>query len=250
MTEQVDPSKPPFSMTDLESMLGPAPQPITSKAGHAMILNEYGWLWLNRDGTPTQLTKALYPKLLGERNTSENRLALQAALLGGETEFWRAYRRYAGVLHFVYLTASDPGAFTSDHFLDVRALTLEPHFSQAMAQAFNPLGVYLNFWQPTMAVDESRYYNIAMVNDEDHPRAGTLRLYFADAQGHESAAVQLPFAIGPLGAQSYRALLRSPSLPGVYSLRAVAAADDDRSRPTISQRAVNLRAAPAPAELQ
>ena len=49
-----------------------------------MILNEYGWLWLNRDGTPTLLTQKLYPRLLGEKNTTENRFALQAYLLGGE----------------------------------------------------------------------------------------------------------------------------------------------------------------------
>ena len=55
----------PFQMTDLESMMGPAPSGSTSKTGHAMILNEYGWLWLNRDGTPTLLTQKLYPRLLG-----------------------------------------------------------------------------------------------------------------------------------------------------------------------------------------
>jgi beta-galactosidase len=112
------------------------------------------------------------PRLLGEQNTTANRFALQAYLLGGETEFWRAYRRYAGVLHFVYLTASDPRAFTSDHFQDLQHLRLEPHFEKAMQQAFNPLGVYLNFWQPTLTAGEPYDYTIAMVNDEDRPRSG------------------------------------------------------------------------------
>jgi hypothetical protein len=83
----------PFQMTDLESMIGPTASAFTSKTGHAMILNEYGWLWLNRDGTPTLLTQKLYRRLLGDRNSTENRFTLQAYLLGGETEFWRAYRR-------------------------------------------------------------------------------------------------------------------------------------------------------------
>ena len=56
----------------------------------------------------------------GRQEYDENRLALQAYLLGGETEFWRAYRHYAGVLHFVYLTSSHPKAFTSDHFSDLK----------------------------------------------------------------------------------------------------------------------------------
>ena len=235
----------PFQMTDLESMMGPAPSGSTSKTGHAMILNEYGWLWLNRDGTPTLLTQKLYPRLLGDRNTTENRFALQAYLLGGETEFWRAYRRYAGVLHFVYLTASDPKAFTSDHFSDLKNLKLEPHFERAMEEAFNPLGVYLNFWQPSLNTAEPRDYTIAMVNDEDRPRTGKLRLVFTDAAGKEAAAEEEPFSLAPLGAQSYAMTLKAPAAPGEYSLQAIATAEDELTHPTISRRDVTVRAAAA-----
>jgi hypothetical protein len=231
----------PFQVTDLESMLGPAPSYETSKTAHAMILNEYGWLWLNRDGTPTLLTKKLYPRLLGDRDTTENRFALQAYLLGGETEFWRAYRRYAGVLHFVYLTASAPDAFTSDHFIDVKTLKLEPHFEKAMEQAFNPLGVYLNFWQPSLTAAESRYYTIAMVNDEDRPRAGKLRLAFTDASGKESVAEEQPFSLAPLGAQSYLIMLKTPAEAGKYVLSAIASAEDEAAHPTISHRDVMVQ---------
>jgi hypothetical protein len=230
-----------FQMTDLESMMGPESNNATIKTGHAMILNEYGWLWLNRDGTPTLLTEKLYPRLLGDRNTTENRFALQAYLLGGETEFWRAYRRYAGVLHFVYLTASDPRAFTSDHFIDLQNLKLEPHFEAAMEQAFNPMGVYLNFWHPTVNAGELRDYTIAMVNDEDRQRTGKLRLVFADAAAKELAAAEAPFSLAPLGAQSYTMTLKTPAEPGNYSLQAIAAADDDSAHPTISHRDVTVQ---------
>ena len=232
---------PAFQMTDLESMMGPAASAPTSKTGHAMILNEYGWLWLNRDGTPTLLTQKLYPRLLGDRNTTENRFALQAYLLGGETEFWRAYRRYAGVLEFVYLTASDPKGFTSDNFQNVQTLQLEPHFEKAMEEAFNPLGVYLNFWQPTLNTGEERDYTIAMVNDEDRARSGTLRLVYTDAEGKEAEAGEVPFSLEPLGAQSYLISLKAPAAAGKYSLRAIASPDDDRDHPTVSRRDVILQ---------
>lgn len=248
MSATADSPQQRFKIADLESMLGPAPDPPTSKTGHATILNEYGWLWLNRDGSPTQLTKKLYPKLLGDQNTTENRFALQASLLAGETEFWRAYRRYAGVLHFVYLTASDPKAFTSDHFLDIKALRLEPHFSGAMEQAFNPLGVYLNFWHDKMAIGETQYYTVAMVNDEDRPRAGKLRLSFTDAGGHERAVAETSFETGSLGAQSYNLMLQSPIAPGRYSLQATATANDDPTHPTTSKRSVTLQKASAVGE--
>jgi hypothetical protein len=231
---------PEFNMTDLESMLGPGPDDPTSKTGHALILNEYGWLWLNRDGTPTLLTQKLYPKLLGNQDTTEKRFALQAYLLGGETEFWRAYRRYAGVLHFVYLTASDPNAFTSDHFRNLQTLELEPHFAGAMEQAFNPLGVYLNFWHPTLVQREQRDYTVAMVNDEDRRRTGKLRLVFTDAKGQEGTSSEIPFSLEPLGAQSYIVTLKAPAIPGKYTLQAIAASEDDRNHPTISHRDVSV----------
>lgn len=97
---------------------------------------------------------------------------MQAYLLGGETEFWRAYRRCAGVLHFVYLTASDPKAFTSDHFRNLQRLELEPHFAKTMEQVLNPLGIYLNFWHPTLNTGEEKEFTIAMVNDEDRRGPG------------------------------------------------------------------------------
>jgi beta-galactosidase len=229
----------PFQMIDLESMVGPAPNTPTIKTGHAMILNEYGWLWLNRDGTPTLLTEKLYPRLLGDKNTTENRFALQAYLLGGETEFWRAYRRYAGVLQLVYLTASDPKAFTSDEFRDLQTVQVEPPLAKAIEQAFNPLGVYLNFWQPALPA-EQRGFTIAMVNDEDRPRSGTLRLSFTDAGGKEAVAEDLPFSLARLGAQPYVVSMKAPATPGNYSLQAIAIPEDDKDRPTISGKEIVL----------
>jgi hypothetical protein len=228
-----------FQLTDLESMVGPAEGP-ESKTGHAMILNEYGWLWLNRDGSTTPVTQWLYPRLLGDRNTPENRLALQAYILGGETEFWRAYRRYAGVLHFVYLTSSHPKAFTSDHWKDLKKLELQPDFAKAMENAFNPLGVYLNFWHPTLNTSEQRDFMIAMVNDEDRPRSGTLRLQFSGADGKAAAAENLPFSLAPLGAESYVMTIKAPALSGKYTLQAIAIPADDSGHPTISHRDVVL----------
>ena len=233
-----------FKVTDLETMMGPAPSGSTSKTGHAMILNEYGWLWLNRDGSPTLLTQKLYPRLLGDHDTTENRFAMQAYLLGGETEFWRAYRRYAGVLHFVYLTASDPKAFTSDHFRDIKTLELEPHFFKAMEQAFNPLGVYLNFWHPTLGTGEMRDFTIAMVNDESRPRSGTLRLSFTNDDGKITAAEDRAFSIAPLGAESYSITIRVPETAGKYTLRAVASPADVSDHSTVSSRDVVVQSLP------
>ena len=47
---------------------------LTPVTAHAQILNEYGWLWLSRDGTPTLLTSKLYPSLPYPHATAEERL--------------------------------------------------------------------------------------------------------------------------------------------------------------------------------
>ncbi|MEI6218984.1 MAG: glycoside hydrolase family 2 TIM barrel-domain containing protein, partial [bacterium] len=64
---------------------------------HAMILNEYGWLWLNRDGGTTTLTSELYNNL---GIPGELRMKTYAQYLAAETEFWRCHRGVAGVLEF------------------------------------------------------------------------------------------------------------------------------------------------------
>ena len=237
----------PFTPADLEGFDGPQSNPFT-KSGHAKIINEYGWLWLNRDGSPTLLTTNVYPKLLGDQpNTTESRRALYARLLGGETELWRAYRRYAGVMMFPYLSTSAPDGFTADQFIDVKTLTLEPRMAAALEQAFKPLGLYLNFWQADVQAGQPRPYTVFMVNDEDRARAGMLRLTYTDGSGHEVAAAEHAFALPALGAQSYTIFLESPKDVGRYIVRAIAAPADQPSDPTISTRDVAVRAS-APAK--
>jgi hypothetical protein len=80
------------------------------------------------------------------------------------------------VLHFVYLTSSYPEAFTSDHWADMEKLELHADFTDYVGEAFKPLGVYLNFWQPTLRGGASRAVNVMMVNDEYSASAGRVSL--------------------------------------------------------------------------
>jgi hypothetical protein len=209
---------PPFSMTTLESPGAKAPG---APSAHALILNEYGWLWLNRDGNPTQLTKNLYPALLGKNSTAEERLALNAYLLAGLTEYWRAYREYAGVLHFVYLTSSDPAGYTSDHFRDVRKLELHPEFRDYMSNAFAPVGVYLSFWQPSIEPASLQSLQVMLVNDEYHRVEGTLTIALDDSKGERVASHQEKFTIAPLGQNISYTDFKFPHTTGDFLLRAI-----------------------------
>ena len=130
--------KPPYyDMTALENMEGP---PIFNApaSGHAAILNEYDTLFLKRGGTPVFWTKKFFDNLLGPHSTADQRFALRAYLLAGLTEFWRAFRFYAGVMYLAYLDADLPHSVTCDNFSNPETLELQPHYEEYVKEAFKP----------------------------------------------------------------------------------------------------------------
>jgi beta-galactosidase len=229
----------PFAMTDLVRRPGgPKEAP---KAARAMILNEYGWLWIRRDGEPTLLTEKLYPKLLGPNATAGDRIAEDAYLLAALTEYWRAHRNYAAILHFVYLTCSFPGVFTADHFADVPSLTLHAPFADYMGEAMKPLGVYLAFFDRTLVAGGERTYRVMMVNDTDEEERGELRLEWEAADGTPAVSASRPFSVSALGASSFDVAVATPAVPGAYLLKATAVAEKGGS--TLSRRKVRVEGA-------
>jgi beta-galactosidase len=225
-----------FEMTELERMTGAKTTNAGHPSAHATIINEYGWLWLNRDGSPTLLTERVWDKVLPGAD-GEARLKEYAYLLAGLTEFWRAHRNFAGVLHFTWLTCSYPGVKTSDHWRDVGTLTLEPHFAEWMGEAFKPLGVYINYWQPKLKQGERRRYSVMMVNDEDKPVKGTLALTL-DRDGQARASARVEFALPAHGAHTYEVALGAPTEVGEYVLKAAAVREG--TAPTVSRRRVRI----------
>ena len=229
---------PLFNMTALESPGGLSPGALTS---HALILNEYGWLWLNRDGSPTELTKKVYSQLLGPEATPQKRLALNAYLLAGITEYWRAYRRYAGVLHFVYLTSSDPAGYTSDHFRDVQKLELHSDFRDYLTNAFAPVGVYLSYWQPISDSGSHHLMPVMLVNDFDRQITGTLNLSLESASGESVASTKAGFELAPLGQQTLYSNFSFPNETGDFLLRAIIQyRDGNATTSTESRRRIKL----------
>lgn len=231
-----------FKMSDLENMDGqPRPGALPSNQ-HAPLINEYGWLWLNRDGTPTRLTENLYPQLMGTTNvTSRERLDLYAYLLAGKTEFWRAHRQYAGIVHFVFLTCSYPGVYTADHFQDVTRLKLDPAFADYMGEAFKPLGVFINFFQPTLRAGSSRSFPVLLVNDYEKPLTGRLVLTLESKSAGILARTERRFELGALGNAKLDLTLDLPAGAGKCLLKAIAI-PDTRTKVglTVSRRWVNL----------
>jgi beta-galactosidase len=233
--------RPPFDMTQLEGW-DDAPFRASAPTGHAQILNEYGWLWLNRDGSPTKLTNDVYPKLLGPYpTTAEQRLKLNAYLLAGLTEFWRAYRHYAAIDHFVYLTGCEREGFTCDNFRDVRNLELDPDFKDYVSNAFAPLGVYINFWHPTLNAGAKHTFLVMLVNDDPKPSSGELTLVLEDQAGSSISKQAEHFEIAAFGQMTYPIDFDVPNVTGNYVLKAAAQPISGlQKEPTLSRRWVEL----------
>jgi len=138
-----------------------------------LLINEYGWIWLNRDGTTTTLTDRVYDNLWNGKNlSSQQRLAIYGRRLAELTEYWRAHRRAAGVLHFcglAYSRAEEPRGQTSDHWTDIRNLTYEPSFYNYVKPAFAPVGLMIDTWEKEYTPGSQISVPVFVTNDLEDP---------------------------------------------------------------------------------
>jgi len=189
-----------------------------------IILNEYGWLWLNRDGTTTCLTGSVYEKLLGPNSTTAERRLLYARYLAALTEFWRSGRECAGVLHFCglgYSRAGDKprpeGGATSDHFIDLEKLIFEPNFERYVRDAFSPVGLMIDFWAEQLVAGSERKFDIVLINDLPRPYKGFVNIRIEQA-GRTVAEQSRECSIDRLGRTVLSFEQKIPKEAGEYQL--------------------------------
>lgn len=184
-------------------------------AAHPYINNEYGWLWLTRDGRkPTPLTGGAFDRLSGGAELSpEERREMYAYVVAELTQLWRTRRGYAGVQHFLYLgKCTDPetvrddwepkeASHTCDNFVDVPGLVLEPRWRRYARDAFHPVGIYLERWSSDFYRRGERVdVPVTIINDEHEEVRGRLRLIAASPQGEPLVLSRdLEVVLPPLG---------------------------------------------------
>ncbi|HEY1114345.1 MAG TPA: hypothetical protein VGE66_12320 [Chitinophagaceae bacterium] len=158
------------------------------KSDAAQLVNEYGWVWLWRDGTPSKLTTAVYNHYLGNQHTVEQRRAFQAYWLQCETEWMRSNRSIAGVLAFCLLTNNY--GYTGDWFTGkIEDLAPSPtlYWFRHCFAATNvfidlPDGRYAQ-GQPVHTPGASLGFGLMGVNDAPQPVDGTVTVRLRNAQG-------------------------------------------------------------------
>ncbi len=236
-----------FKMADLDN----GPPEKFEWPGHAVIINEYDWLWLHRDGRPTVLSKPVYDALLGADATADQRYFTCAYLLAGLTEHWRATRQYAAVMYLAYIDAEGPHIYTADNFRDVRTLQFMPYFEDYMGEAFKPLGVNLKFWELNLHAGAKQSLSVVLTNDTDKQLTGNLHVMFrpvtASAKGMEpqpsadgnNPGTDTAIDVPALEQNTYDVQLSVPQGAGDYELSAVAKCGESWC-PVLSRRRVTV----------
>ena len=214
-----------FRLMEMATWTGvPQLQNAQKKLSLPIIINEYAWLWLTRDGNPTCLTDKIYAGLLGPDSTAEQRRLLYARYLAALTEFWRAHREAAGVLEFCVLGYSRPGdrprpagGATSDHFIDLENLTFEPHFGEYVREAFNPLGIMLDLWDEEMPPRAEKELKVFVINDLYQDWQGEVRLRLVQ-RGRSIQVKTQNCRVPALGREILTFKETAPALPGSYTI--------------------------------
>jgi hypothetical protein len=213
-------------------------------ASSPQLVNEYGWIWLWRDGRPSKLTVNNYSYFLGDDATPAQRRELQAYWLQLETEWLRSERSLAGVLAFCHLTNNY--GFTGDWFVDnIKDLTPAPVFHW-FQHCFNPSGVFINLTDERYTKHTEPHtsgsqlvFNLIGVNDNSFAVRGKTTVKLYDANGTVQYSNTTDTAIDKYGKVSIPYLLTLPDAEGGYLLTAEYL-ETDAKAPVISRRYIKV----------
>jgi len=171
-----------------------------NNASSAQLVNEYGWIWLWRNGSPSKLTVEVFEHYLGKNSTPEQNWELQAYWMQLETEWLRSNPNIAGVLAFCYL-ANNYG-YTGDWFLDP-IKDLKPTATLNWFQhAFAPAGTFINLaderyvkMKEPHVPGSTLLFNLAGINNNPVTSSGTVKIKLLDSKGkpvsEQTSAVKL-----------------------------------------------------------
>jgi beta-galactosidase len=154
----------------------------------ASLVNEYGWIWLWRNGDATKLTKYHFPYYLGDSDTREERRNLQSYWMQCQTEWLRADRRIAGVFAFTYLTNNY--GHTGDWFIgEVKNLTPSPTLNW-MQHSFAPEAVFIDLVDGRYMHQIKPYhtgerlnFNLVGINDNHADSRGNVKIELYNHMG-------------------------------------------------------------------
>jgi len=193
--------------------------------GVPQLVNEYGWIWLWRDGRPSDLTVENFRYYLGSNASVEERRKFQAYLLQIETEWLRTERSIAGVLSFCLLTNNY--GFTGDLFVGP-IKDLNPSLAYKWYKhCFSKEAVFVNLVDGRYTKHISPYipgenlsFNLVGVNDDNKESSGKLSVNIYDSTGKIVCTETSIITIPAMYKRQFPTIIKLPTIPGGYLVTA------------------------------
>ncbi len=214
-----------------------------NNASSAQLVNEYGWIWLWRNGSPSKLTVEVFEHYLGKNSTPEQNWELQAYWMQLETEWLRSNPNIAGVLAFCYL-ANNYG-YTGDWFAG-NIKDLKPTATLDWFQhAFAPVGTFINLaderyvkMQEPHVPGSTLLFNLAGINNLNQPSNGSVKISLLDSKGESASQQKFPVKLESFVRTDTPVSLVLPTIAGGYLL--VAEFTPENGAPVISRRFIKI----------
>ena len=227
----------PYDLGDLDNWNGFMS---VLEAGVPQLVNEYGWIWLWRDGRPAKLTVNNYNYFAGEDATPDRRREMQAYWLQLETEWLRAERSIAGVLAFCHLTNNY--GFTGDWFINnIKDLEIAPTLKW-FKHCFAPQAVFINLVDQRYMKHPAPHqpgsnllFNLVGINDYRRPATGKTVVKLINSKGEVVTQQELSIRIEPFYKKTVPCLIALPKESGGYLLLAEFYPEGS-TQPVISRR--------------
>jgi beta-galactosidase len=196
------------------------PSPDGKKYSNAIILNEYAWLWVNRDGSATTLSENVYKNFFKDVVTNEQRIEKCCRLTAALTEYWRAHRTSAAIMYFAALSYSRPTAprgETSDLLQNVDQLIYWPAFTKYVKASFSPVGLMVDTWEKSYQPDSAITVPVYLINDLNKPWKGNIEIELAQ-HGKVISRQNIAVAVNAFKVLVKNCTVAIPATAGEYQL--------------------------------
>ena len=212
-------------------------------AGVPQLINEYGWVWLWRNGTPSKLTLNTYKYYLGSNSTPDQNREFQAYWMELETEWLRSNPNPAGVLAFCYL-ANNYG-YTGDWFMgDIKDLKSTPTLDW-FQHAFAPVATFINLTDERYVKNSIPHqsgstllFNLAGINNHANMVSGTVKVKFINSKGQSISEQSFPAQLNSFVRTDIPVSMVLPAETGGYVL--VAEFEPENGTKVISRRFLKI----------
>lgn len=213
-------------------------------SGSAQLVNEYGWIWLWRNGLPSKLTVKLYDSYLGDHNSITQNREFQAYWLQCETEWLRSNTAVAGVMAFCYLTNNY--GYTGDWFVN-NIKDLQPGLTmQWFKHCFAPVAMFVNLTDERYTKHVTAHepgsmlsFNLAGINNTLKDVNGNVKIAIVDATGKAIVETTKKVTLGTLTATNVPVCISVPDKTGGYLVTAAFTAEGS-NEPVISRRYIKV----------